>query len=73
MWCESLQREILFVCILKHIKYYFGGFFGEWHIQRDVANGQFLFCIFTYFTIFPKLKHQDMYFLKILHVSSSPS
>jgi len=29
MWCGSLQIELISVCILKHIKYYFGGSFGE--------------------------------------------
>jgi len=27
MWCGSLQKELLCACILKHIKYHFGGFF----------------------------------------------
>jgi len=29
MWCGSLQGKRFSSCILKHIKYYFGGFFGE--------------------------------------------
>jgi len=29
MWCGSLQSELLSLGILKYIKYYFGGFFGE--------------------------------------------
>jgi len=30
MWCRSPQSEPLAVCILKHVKSNFGGFFGEW-------------------------------------------
>jgi len=29
IWCKSLQSELLSLCILKHIKYYFGGSFVE--------------------------------------------
>jgi hypothetical protein len=29
MLCGSLQSELLSACIMKHVKYYFGGSFGE--------------------------------------------
>jgi len=29
MWFRNLQIELLSTCILKHIKYYFGGSLGE--------------------------------------------
>jgi len=29
MWIGSLQSELLSTCILKYMKYYFGGSFGE--------------------------------------------
>jgi hypothetical protein len=29
MLCGSPQSELLSACIMKHVKYYFGGSFGE--------------------------------------------
>jgi hypothetical protein len=29
MLCGNLQSELLSACIMKHVKYYFCGFFGE--------------------------------------------
>jgi len=29
VWCGNAQSELLSPCILKHIRYYFGGSFGE--------------------------------------------
>jgi len=30
IWCRSPQSELLFACILEHVKNDFGVFFGEW-------------------------------------------
>jgi len=56
MWYGSLQRELLSTCILKHIKYYLVFFLVNDHLQRVVANGQFLIGVFTYFYYFSLIK-----------------
>jgi len=51
MWCGS-SSELLFACILKHMKYYFGGFLVNDHLHRVAANGLFLFIYLNFFLFF---------------------
>jgi len=62
MWSGSLQKERLSAYILKHIIYYFGGFFGDWPSLKSCCKCTLFIFVFTYFYYFSLIKTSEYVF-----------